>query len=202
MNGYFRRQLADYVEYHRDWWNGVMHIFGIISLFLGAVLPLSAWPVPLFGAPITVATVAVLPVLVYWLLLDTAIGTGILVAAVLLLSTAATIVSHVSIVGVWSITAVLIVIGVAFQIVGHRIFERRQPSIRDNPSHFLLGPMFVMAKLYVVLGFRHDLAVILQERLPQERLPQERLPQERPQQTLRGSSPYPEKLQSEAHPKS
>jgi uncharacterized membrane protein YGL010W len=192
MNGYFRHQLADYVEYHRDWWNGVMHIFGIISLFLGAVLPLSAWPVPLFGAPITVAIIAVLPVLIYWLLLDTAIGTGILVAAVVLLSTAAMIVSHVPIVGVWSITAVLIVIGVAFQIVGHRIFERRQPSVKDNPSHLLLGPMFVMAKLYVALGFRHDLAVILRERTPQER----------PQQTLRVSSLYPEKLQSEAHPKS
>jgi hypothetical protein len=31
----------------------------------------------------------------------------------------------------------------------------------DHPAHLLLGPMFVMAKLFIVLGFRHDLAAII-----------------------------------------
>ena len=84
--------------------------------------------------------------------------------------------------GVWSITAVLIVIGVAFQVVGHQVFERRQPALLDNPTHLLLGPMFVMAKLFIALGFRHDLAVIIQEP---------------PQKTPYGSSLCPEKLQGE-----
>src|SRR5512142_1867446 len=77
MGDYFKRQLTDYVEYHRDPRNGLMHVFGIISLFLAAVLPLSQWPVPAFGAPITVATIMVVPVLIYWLALDAAIGTAI-----------------------------------------------------------------------------------------------------------------------------
>jgi uncharacterized membrane protein YGL010W len=55
----------------------------------------------------------------------------------------------------------LIVIGVASQVVGHRLFERRQPALVDNPSHLLLGPMFVMAKLFIALGFRDDLAAII-----------------------------------------
>jgi uncharacterized membrane protein YGL010W len=162
MNSYFRRQLADYVEYHRDWWNGVMHVFGIIFLFLAAVLPLQFWSVHAFGIQITVATILALPVLIYWLLLDTAIGIGIVGAAVLLLSAAAMIVSNVSAAAVWSISAVLIVVGVSLQIVGHRLFERRQPALLDNPTHLLLGPMFVMAKLFIALGFRHDLALIIQ----------------------------------------
>ena len=106
MNSYFRRQLADYVEYHRNRWNGVMHVFGIISLFLAAILPLSMWPVPIFGAPTTAATISVVPVLIYWLLLDAALGTAILVAAVLLLSAAAIIVDHSTATSVWWITAV------------------------------------------------------------------------------------------------
>ena len=61
----------------------------------------------------------------------------------------------------WSIFAVLTVLGVAAQIVGHQVFERRQPALLDNPSHLLLGPMFVMAKLFIALGFRHDLALII-----------------------------------------
>src|SRR5580692_7422842 len=166
MNGYFKRQLADYVEYHRDPWNCAMHVFGIVFLFLAAVLPLSTWTVDLFGAHTTVAALSVVPVLIYWLLLDAALGIGILGAAVLLLATAAVIVNHSSAVAMWSMTVVLIAIGLGLQAVGHQLFERRQPALMDNPSHLLLGPMFVMAKLFIALGFRHDLAVII-EPVPQ-----------------------------------
>ncbi len=185
MNAFFKRQLADYVEYHRDPWNCAMHVFGIISLFLAAVLPLSLWPVHALGAYTTVAPMMVLPVLIYWLLLDAALGTAILGAAVMLLSAAAIIVNYARPVTVWSITAILIVIGVSFQVVGHRIFERRQPALVDNPTHLLLGPMFVMAKLFIALGFRHDLAVIIG-----------RVPPHAP----RGSPPYVEEHQVEPLP--
>ena len=104
----------------------------------------------------------VVPVLVYWLVLDPAIGLAIVGAAALLLSAAAAIVNDATLVGVWSITLVLIVIGIAMQIIGHRVFERRQPALVDNPSHLLLGPMFVMAKLFIALGFRHDLAAVIE----------------------------------------
>jgi uncharacterized membrane protein YGL010W len=58
---------------------------------------------------------------------------------------------------------VLIVIGVAMQIIGHQVFERRQPALVDNPTHLLLGPVFVMAKLFISLGFRDDLAAVIQQ---------------------------------------
>jgi uncharacterized membrane protein YGL010W len=162
MNGYFKRQLADYVEYHRDPWNCAMHVFGIVFLFLAAILPLSTWTVHLFGVETTAAPLSVVPVLIYWLLLDAALGTGIVGAAVLLLAAAATIVSHSSTTVMWSMTGVLIVIGLGLQAVGHQVFERRQPALLDNPPHLLLGPMFVMAKLFIALGFRDDLAAIIQ----------------------------------------
>src|SRR5258707_13342263 len=145
MNSYFRRQLADYVEYHRDPWNCAMHVLGIVFLFLAAVLPLSSWSVAAFGAQTRAATIAVVPVLIYWFLLDAALGTAILGAAVLLLSAAAMIVNYATSAGMWSITAVLIVIGVASQDGGHRVFERRQAALIGHPNHSLLGPMFVMA---------------------------------------------------------
>jgi uncharacterized membrane protein YGL010W len=162
MGSYFRRQLSDYVEYHRDPWNCAMHVFGIVFLFLAAVLPLSLWSVTVFGFQTNAATIAVIPVLIYWFLLDFALGAGILAAAIGLLSSAAAIVSHVTTAGMWSITSILIVVGVASQIIGHRVFEGRQPALVDNPTHLLLGPMFVMAKLFIALGFRRDLAIIIQ----------------------------------------
>jgi uncharacterized membrane protein YGL010W len=139
-----------------------MHVFGILVLFLAAVLPLSLWSITVFGIQTSAATIAVIPVLIYWFLLDFALGTAILGAAIVLLSAAAMIVSHVTTVTMWSLTAILIVVGVASQIVGHRVFEGRQPALVDNPTHLLLGPMFVMAKLFIALGFRRDLAIIIQ----------------------------------------
>lgn len=164
-----------------------MHIFGIVFLFLAAILPLSFWSVPVFGAPTTVATMLALPVLIYWLLLDVPLGLGIVGAAVLLLSAAVLIVDHASVTAVWSIAAVLAVAGVTSQVVGHRLFERRAPALVDNPTHFLLGPMFVMAKLFIALGFRHDLALIIE-------------PGSQPEPV--GSSFYAEEARRESQPRS
>jgi uncharacterized membrane protein YGL010W len=164
-----------------------MHVFGIVFLFLAAVLPLTTWTVRLLGAQTTVATISVVPVLIYWLLLDAALGTAILGAAVLLLAAAATIVSHSSAAAMWSIAGILLVIGIGLQAVGHQLFERRQPALLDNPPHLLLGPMFVMAKLFIALGFRHDLAAIIRQV---------------PQQAQHGSSFYPGERQGGAQPHS
>ncbi len=139
-----------------------MHVFGIAFLFQAAVLPLSLWSITVFGIQTSAATIAVVPVLIYWFLLDFTLGAAILGTAIVLLSAAAMIVSHVTIITMWSLTAFLIAIGVASQIIGHRVFEGRQPALVDNPTHLLLGPMFVMAKLFIALGFRRDLAIIIE----------------------------------------
>jgi uncharacterized membrane protein YGL010W len=163
MSAFLRRQLTDYVEYHRDPMNCALHVVGIVILFLGAVLPLSLLPVTVFGLQVNLGILLALPVLIYWVLLDIPIGLAIAGVAALLLFTAATIASHASVTVVWAISIVLIVIGVAVQIIGHQVFERRQPALIDNPTHLLLGPVFVMAKLFISLGFRDDLAAVIQQ---------------------------------------
>jgi uncharacterized membrane protein YGL010W len=118
--------------------------------------------VQILGVQTTLAPILALPVLIYWLLLDVALGTAILGFAVILFASATFVVHHASVAVVWSVTLPLIVAGIAFQVIGHRVFEQRQPALVDNPSHFLLGPMFVTAKLFIALGLRRDLAAILQ----------------------------------------
>jgi len=167
MNAFFKRQLADYVEYHRNPWNGAMHVFGILTLFFAAILPLNLVPLNVLGVHTTIAPILALPVLIYWLLLDVALGAAIFGSAVILFFAAAYVVAHASAVMVWSLTLPLILIGIGFQVIGHRVFEQRQPALVDNPSHFLLGPMFVMAKLFIALGFRRDLAAIIEAGPPQ-----------------------------------
>ena len=163
MSAFLRRQLTDYVEYHRNPMNCALHVVGIVILFLGAVLPLSLLPVTVFGLQVNLGILLAIPVLIYWILLDIPIGLAIAGVAALLLFTAATIANHASVTVVWAISLVLILIGVALQIIGHQVFERRQPALIDNPTHLLLGPVFVMAKLFISLGFRNDLAAIIQQ---------------------------------------
>jgi len=163
MSAFLRRQLTDYVEYHRDPMNCALHVVGIVILFLGAVLPLSLLPVSVFCLQVNLGILLAIPVLIYWILLDIPIGLAIAGAAAILLFTAATIASHASVMVVWAISIVLILIGVAMQIIGHQVYERRQPALMDNPTHLLLGPVFVMAKLFISLGFRNDLATIIRQ---------------------------------------
>jgi uncharacterized membrane protein YGL010W len=163
MNGIFQRQLAEYANYHRDQRNCVMHIIGNPILFLAAVLPLSLLPVTVFGVQTSAAPLLVMPALMLWIVWDVGIGLAIVGAAIPLLLAAAIISNHVSVLELWIITALLTVIGWALQIIGHQLFEHRRPALLDNPIHMLISPMYIFAKLFIALGFRRDLAALLQK---------------------------------------
>jgi uncharacterized membrane protein YGL010W len=163
MSDIFRRELASYADSHRDQVNGVMHIIGNPILFVAVVLPLSLLPVTVFGVQTSAAPLLVIPALILWMVFDVGIGLAIVATAIPLLLAAAAIASHVSIAWVWIIAVGLFVLGWALQIVGHQVFERKRPSLLDNPLHMLISPMYVFAKLFIALGFRPDLAAILQE---------------------------------------
>jgi uncharacterized membrane protein YGL010W len=122
--------------------------------------------VTVLGLQANVAVFMVLPVLAYWLLLDAALGLAIFGAAVVLLLVAAAISSQTSETAVWVTSIVLAVFGLAAQIVGHKVFENRALALADNPAHLLMGPMFVMAKLFIALGFRADLAAVIRQGSP------------------------------------
>src|SRR5262245_25399214 len=158
MNEYFRRHLTEYAAYHRDERNRLTHVFGIPIIFLAVALPLSLWPATLFGIPANAAVLLVIPVAIVWIALDVTIGLAMLAAIIPLLVIAALVASQIGGMGVWLIAAALFIMGWALQIVGHSHFEHRKPAFADNPMHFLIGPMFLIAELFVALGLRPDLA--------------------------------------------
>ena len=163
MSGIFHRQLAEYADCHRDQRNCLMHIIGNPILFIAAVLPLSLLPITIFGVETSAAPLLVIPALILWVAWDIGLGLAIVVTAIPLLFVAAAIANHVSVAAVWIITALLTIIGWALQIVGHQFFEQRRPALLDNPIHMLISPMYLFAKLFVALGFRRDLAALLQK---------------------------------------
>jgi uncharacterized membrane protein YGL010W len=162
MTAYFQRQLVDYAQGHGDRINGVMHMIGNPIIFIGVVLPLSLVPVTVLGVHISLAAILVIPALLLWMFWDFALGLGVAVAAVPLLCIAAAIAGNVGIISMWIIAVTLFVLGWALQIVGHQVFEGKRPTAVNNPVQSLIAPMYMVAKLYVALGFRPDLAAILQ----------------------------------------
>jgi uncharacterized membrane protein YGL010W len=162
MTGYFQRQLVDYAQGHGDRVNGVMHAIGNPIIFIGVVLPLCLLPVTVLGVHISLAPILVIPALLLWMRWDFALGLGVAVAAIPLLWLATTIANSVSIVSMWIIAVTLFVLGWVLQIIGHQVFEGKRPTAVNNPVQSLIAPMYMVAKLYVALGFRPDLAAILQ----------------------------------------
>jgi uncharacterized membrane protein YGL010W len=163
MKRFFRRELALYADAHRDRVNGVMHIVGNPIIFIGVVMPLCLVPVTLFGFQTSLAPLLVIPALLLWMSWDFGLGLGIAVAAVPLLWIAAAIAGNVSVFWIWIIAATLFVLGWALQIVGHQAFEGKRPTAINNPVQSLIAPMYMVAKLYIALGFRPDLAGLLQQ---------------------------------------
>jgi uncharacterized membrane protein YGL010W len=163
MNEVFWRQFAAYADYHRDKRNCAMHIIGTPLLFLAAVLPLSLLSVTVWGMSTIAAALLVVPALIFWMVHDLAIGAAIACAVIPLIMMAAIATEHVGVAWVWATTAMLIVVGWSLQIVGHSFFEKRRPTLLDNPLHMLMSPMFIVAKLFVTLGFRRDLAAVLSQ---------------------------------------
>jgi uncharacterized membrane protein YGL010W len=161
MNRFFRRELAVYTEAHADRINGVMHMIGNPIIFIGVVMPLWLVPVTVFGVQTSLAPLLVVPALLMWMAWDFGLGLGIAVAAVPLLWIAAAIAQNVSIAWMWIIALALFVLGWLLQIVGHQVFEGKRPTAINNPVQSLIAPMYMIAKLYVALGFRPDLAAIL-----------------------------------------
>jgi uncharacterized membrane protein YGL010W len=127
--------------------------------YFRAVLP----TVTAFGVSTSAAALLVIPGLIFWTVLDLAIGLAIACASMPLLATAAITTKHVGVAWVWITTAMLIVIGWTLQIVGHSFFEQRRPALLDNPLNMFMSPMFIVAKLFVALGFRRDLPAAFSE---------------------------------------
>jgi uncharacterized membrane protein YGL010W len=166
MKDLFRREIAAYADAHQNRVNGWMHIIGNPILFLAVVLPLCLVPVTIFGFQTSMAPLLVTPALIVWMAFDLGLGLAIVATSVPLLWIAAVIAAHVGASLVWIIAVTLFVVGWGLQIVGHKVFEHNWPSLLEDPLHMLMSPMYVYAKLFVMLGLRPDLATIIRKSAP------------------------------------
>jgi uncharacterized membrane protein YGL010W len=145
------KHMSEYAAYHRNRWNRLTHFVGVPAIVFALFIPMS-W-VPLGG--VTLAQIFAGAVLLYYLTLDVAIALAT-AAVVIALLQAATAVAAAGTAAGWTWFAVFFVGGWIFQLVGH-VFEGRRPALADNVLQIFVAPIFLVAELYIALGFKRDL---------------------------------------------
>lgn len=156
----FQSQLATYVAYHRDARNRATHFVGVPAIVFATLLALAQFDVVVAGQSFSLALAALAAFWTLWFVLDMGVGAAMglfLVPAWL----AAEWLADGFGPGVnWTIFGVAFVGGWAFQLVGH-VYEGRRPALVDNLFQALIGPMFLVAEIFIALGLRSDLKAAL-----------------------------------------
>jgi len=155
-------QLARYKSVHLNQKNINTHFVGVPLIVLAVTLMLStvAFEVifdDLFNSALTLhftlAMVIFTVVALYYLTLHRLLALGMFVYILVNLG-AAHLLSGIE--GIFYLAIGLFVIGWIIQFVGH-YYEKAKPAFVDDLSQFLIGPLFLMAEVYFMLGFEGDL---------------------------------------------
>jgi uncharacterized membrane protein YGL010W len=149
------QNLSQYAAYHRDSRNVLTHFVGIPLIVLAVVIVLSRPTAVLWGLPVSPATVAILLAIIYYVLLDRALG--IVMALFLQFCAWVGIALALQSTATWLGFGIgLFVLGWAIQFVGH-YFENRKPAFIDDIMGLIIGPLFVAAELAFLIGLRKPL---------------------------------------------
>jgi uncharacterized membrane protein YGL010W len=154
IGGYMKsdvEQLSTYKSVHLNKNNLKTHFVGIPAIIWAVMALMSLLRFPLEGLDfhVTFAMIFVLGVLVYYFFLNTKLAMGTVLFILPILASAEILVrSHDN--------SALIALGVftvgwIFQFIGHG-YEKAKPAFVDDINQLLIGPFFLMAELFFILG--------------------------------------------------
>jgi uncharacterized membrane protein YGL010W len=155
-------QMSFYAAYHQDARNKATHFVGVPVIVLSLFIPLSWLRFEVGGFTLTAAMIFAGGVLVYYFVLDIALGLGMLAFNALLIWLAQTIAAQGTVQG-WIGFGILFTGGWILQLVGH-VFEGRKPALADNLFQIFVAPLFLCAELFFALGYKPKLHAAVQER--------------------------------------
>lgn len=148
-------QMVSYSSYHRDPRNKATHFIGVPLVTFSILIPMGWFRFAPLDIPLSMATLFVFFVFLYYLKLDTFLALFQLPFTVALLYAAdraavlpfaeSALVFAASFVGGWII-----------QLTGH-VFEGRRPALVDNILQVFNAPLFLTLELLFMLGIRKDM---------------------------------------------
>lgn len=147
--------LAEYSADHQHPFNRLMHSICVPLIAVALIGLLWAIPMPevLASAPrwLNFGTLTLVGLTAYYLRLAPRLGLGMLLAAL----ATATLLSFATALPLplWLTALAVFTVGWIGQFIGHHV-EGRRPSFFRDLRFLLIGPLWVLAKLYLSLGIR------------------------------------------------
>ncbi|MCG9695950.1 Mpo1-like protein [Shewanella sp. Isolate11] len=148
-------QLSTYKSVHLNPTNIKSHFVGVPLIIWSVYLILNLIPASLEieDAFFNAAGVFTLVVLAYYFILHTkiALGLTLFILPVLYTSYLASKLAHA-----WWLALAVFLIGWIIQLIGHK-YEKAKPAFMDDINQLVIGPFFLMAELYFMLGLEPEL---------------------------------------------
>jgi uncharacterized membrane protein YGL010W len=158
------QNLTQYAAYHRDRRNIATHFVGVPMIVFSIVLALATVAIPAGSIAITLAAVVSIAASIYYLKLDLMLGITMALVLFAMCAAASEMTARLGIGPSLAWALGTFVIGWAIQFLGHK-FEGVKPAFYDDLKQLLIGPIFVCAEAYFLLGGRQDLRRYVEDRV-------------------------------------
>jgi uncharacterized membrane protein YGL010W len=156
--------LTQYAAYHRDRRNIATHFVGVPLIVFSITLALATLSISAGSVAVTGAAIASLVVSVYYLRQDVVLGIALAVVLFLMCAASSEITARVSTGLALAYAGVIFVAGWALQFLGHK-FEGMKPAFYDDLMQLVIGPLFVCAEAFFLLGAKPRLRRYIEERV-------------------------------------
>ncbi|MET1255654.1 DUF962 domain-containing protein [Aliikangiella maris] len=153
-------QLSTYKSVHFNPVNLKTHFVGIPLIILSTAVFLSQfqWQITIFNIQwhFSLTHLLFLVVTLYyaWLKLVLACGMILFIGLIIVLVDLLEVSAFAEI--DWQIALGLFIVGWIFQFIGHR-YEKAKPAFIDDLNQLFIGPLFLMAEIYFMLGWAPEL---------------------------------------------
>lgn len=143
--------FAEYGESHRNAVNTAIHWICVPAIYFSIVGLLMSIPSP--GVPYLWAWVALAGVMLFYVRRSAPLAVGMLAWSLFCVGLGHLLRGHAPW-SLWSICVAVFALAWVGQFYGHRI-EGRKPSFLKDLQFLLIGPAWLMAKVYARLGVRY-----------------------------------------------
>lgn len=162
--GPLERNLAQYAAYHRDRRNIATHFVGVPMIVLALVIAGASIAIPVGTLEVTLAALLSVAASVYYFRLDFVFGVTLAVALLGACAVASEALARLGTGGALAAALALFAGGWALQFLGHR-YEGVKPAFFDDVRQLLIGPLFVCAEAYFMLGAKAQLRRRIEDRV-------------------------------------
>ena len=149
------RLLSQYAAYHLNHKNILTHFIGIPFIVFSILCLTARVGFIGVGIELTLALGLIVVTSIYYLSLDR-IFAFIMLVVLLAMYPLALKIAHLDWMLWLSLSIGIFVVGWLFQFVGH-FYEKKKPAFTDDIIGLAIGPLFVLAEMIFMLGFRKNL---------------------------------------------